>query len=160
LLVRAGADLVVADVDASRTRRVADETGARIVDAAAIAEIDAQVFAPCALGGVLDAACAATLRARIVCGAANNQLANPEVAEQLRVRRIVYAPDYVVNAGGIINVAAEYLAESAAEVRGRVMAIGPRTRGILDRAASEALPTSVVADRMAEELMRQSEAVI
>jgi leucine dehydrogenase len=160
LLARAGADLVIADVDASRTRRVADGTGARIVDAAEIAEVDAQIFAPCALGGVLDAGFAATLRARIVCGAANNQLATPEIAEQLRTRRIVYAPDYVVNAGGIINVAAEYLAESADEVRGRVMAIGPRTRAILDQAASEELTTSAVADKMAEELMRRSEGVV
>lgn len=158
LLAQAGADLVVADVDASRTRRVADETGARIVDAAEIAEVDAQIFAPCALGGGLDAICAASLRARIVCGAANNQLATPEIAEQLRTRRIVYAPDYVVNAGGIINVAAEYLAESAGEVRGRVMAIGPRTRAILDQAADEGLTTSAVADRMAEELMCRAEA--
>ncbi|RYE52509.1 MAG: amino acid dehydrogenase, partial [Hyphomicrobiales bacterium] len=136
-----------------------EDLGIDVGDLGCIDDVDAQIFAPCALGGVLDAGLAETLRARIVCGAANNQLATPEIAERLRARRIVYAPDYVVNAGGIINVAAEYLAESADEVRGRVMAIGPRTRAILDQAASERLTTSAVADQMAEDLMRYSDAM-
>ncbi|MYL98204.1 NAD(P)-binding domain-containing protein [Novosphingobium sp. FGD1] len=153
LLAADGARLVIADIDPARCDRLAQETGASIVAIDEIAGADAQVFAPCALGGALDDATVAALRAGIVCGAANNQLAAPHLAEVLMARGIDYAPDYVVNAGGIINVAAEYLGESAEEVRGRVMQIGPRTRAILETAKAGNLPPPVVADRMAESLM-------
>ncbi|HUD30643.1 MAG TPA: Glu/Leu/Phe/Val dehydrogenase dimerization domain-containing protein [Novosphingobium sp.] len=153
LLAQDGAHLVIADIDAARCERLAEETGARIVAIEAIAAEDAEVFAPCALGGALDEATVAALRAGIVCGAANNQLAAPHLADVLMARGIDYAPDYVVNAGGIINVAAEYLGESAEEVRGRVLQIGPRTREILETAKAENLPPPLVADRMAEGLM-------
>jgi leucine dehydrogenase len=160
LLASAGARLVIADVDPVRARAVAEETGASVVGISAISAVDAEVFAPCALGGSLDADCVSALRARVVCGAANNQLAAPEIADQLRARGIVYAPDYVVNAGGIINVAAEYLGESEAEVRDRVLAIGPRTRELLERAADEGLTTSTAADREAETLIKHPEVVL
>lgn len=160
LLAADGARLVIADIDPLRCARLAEETGARIVGIEAIAQEDVQVFAPCALGGTLDEATVAALRAGVVCGAANNQLAQPHLAETLMARGIAYAPDYVVNAGGIINVAAEYLGESAEDVRGRVMAIGPRTREILEAAASDGLAPSLVADRMAEALMLRGEPVL
>jgi leucine dehydrogenase len=157
LLAADGARLVIADIDPARCARLAEETGARIAGIADIAGEDVQVFAPCALGGALDAATVAALRAGVVCGAANNQLATPDMAQVLMARGIAYAPDYVVNAGGIINVAAEYLGESAEDVRGRVLEIGPRTHDILATAASEALAPSLVADRMAEALMTRGE---
>lgn len=157
LLAADGARLVIADIDPLRCAVLAEETGARTVGIEAIVHEDVQVFAPCALGGALDAATIAALRAGVVCGAANNQLAESHLAESLMARGIAYAPDYVVNAGGIINVAAEYLGESADQVRGRVMEIGPRTREILETAASEGLAPSLVADRMAETLMMRSE---
>lgn len=150
----AGAKLVIADIDPLRCARLAEELGAEVVDIAQIAGIAADVFAPCALGGALDEATVLALRASVVCGAANNQLASPDMADLLVERGISYAPDYVVNAGGIINVAAEYLGESESKVRGRVLEIGPRTREILDTAACDGLPPPVVADRMAEALMR------
>ncbi|MEE4453341.1 Leu/Phe/Val dehydrogenase [Novosphingobium resinovorum] len=153
----AGARLVVADIDPLRCARLAEELGAEVVGIEAIAGVEAEVFAPCALGGALDEATVLALQARVVCGAANNQLASPDMADLLVERGIAYAPDYVVNAGGIINVAAEYLGESEGEVKGRVMEIGPRTRTILDAAGRDGLPPPVVADRMAEELMQRPE---
>ena len=155
LLEAAGADLVVADIDPHRAARAAESCGARVIGVTEIAAVSCEVFAPCALGGVLDQATVSSLKARIVCGAANNQLGSPEAASLLLQRGISYAPDYVVNAGGIINVAAEYLVESEQEVRGRVMKIGPRTASILENAAESGLSPSLVADRMAEDLMER-----
>ncbi|HKT84884.1 MAG TPA: Glu/Leu/Phe/Val dehydrogenase dimerization domain-containing protein [Novosphingobium sp.] len=154
LLNEARAKLVVADIDPHRAAQAAEFCGARVVGLAEIAAVPCEVFAPCALGGALDDTTVSVLNARIVCGAANNQLATPDMAALLLQRGISYAPDYVVNAGGIINVSAEYLGESEEEVRGRVMKIGPRTAAILEKAAAGGLPPSHVADRMAEELMK------
>ncbi|MCT2398989.1 Leu/Phe/Val dehydrogenase [Novosphingobium mangrovi (ex Huang et al. 2023)] len=155
LLADEGARLVIADIDDTRCARLAEDLGVRVAPIAEIAEVEAEVFAPCALGGALSEASVSALRASLVCGAANNQLADPSVAQMLLDRGIAYAPDYVVNAGGIINVAAEYLGESSDDVRARVLRIGPRTADVLDRASQEGLPPSVVADRMAEHLMRR-----
>jgi len=103
LLADAGAVLVVADVRTEAATRVADELGARVVEVAAIETQDVDVLAPCALGGTLTADLAGRLRARIVAGAANNQLASPAVGRVLAARGVLYAPDYVINAGGVIN---------------------------------------------------------
>lgn len=155
MLAEAGAELVVADIDPARCARVAEVHGARVVPVHEIAEVAADIFAPCALGGVLDAATIGRLEARLVCGAANNQLASEDMAALLLERGVTYVPDYVANAGGIINVAAEYLKESADEVRQRVVRIGPRVAAVLDEAAREGLAPSIVADRTAERLMQQ-----
>ncbi|WP_313439422.1 Glu/Leu/Phe/Val dehydrogenase dimerization domain-containing protein [Novosphingobium sp.] len=155
MLAEAGAELVVADIDPARCARVAEAHGARVVPVHEIAGVAADIFAPCALGGVLDAATIATLEARLVCGAANNQLASEDMAALLLERGVTYVPDYVANAGGIINVAAEYLKESADEVRQRVVRIGPRVAAVLDEAARDGLAPSIVADRTAERLMQQ-----
>jgi leucine dehydrogenase len=151
MLADAGARLILADVDPGRRERLAAIHGAKIVDVADIAAADADVFAPCALGGVLDARSVAVMRAKLVCGAANNQLAAGEVGTMLLDRGITYVPDYVANAGGIINVAAEYLGESPLDAEARVMAIGPRVATILDQAQREGQPPSRVADRMAQD---------
>jgi len=90
------------------------------------------------------------MKARLVCGAANNQLATPEVAALLLRRGITYAPDYVVNAGGIINVSAEYLGEDEASVAARIAGIAPRVTQILHRAREEKRSPAAVADEMAE----------
>lgn len=153
LLAAEGAKLVLADIVEERAAALAAELGGTVASIAEIAGAEADVFAPCALGGALDTATLAAMRAKIVCGAANNQLATPEIAQELMARDIVYAPDYVVNAGGIINVAAEYLGESESEVRARVLAIGPRTAGLLEKARTEGKSTAEVADREAERLM-------
>lgn len=152
-LHEAGARLILADINAERCAALAREFGAEVASIDEIAQAEADVFAPCALGGALNEKSVASLKAGLVCGAANNQLAEPDIAKTLLERGIAYAPDYVVNAGGIINVSAEYLGESVEDVRTRTMKIGPRTAGILEEAAQSNLPPSVVADRMAERLM-------
>ncbi len=152
-LAEAGAKLIIADIDAARCRALADELGATVVDVAEIAAADADIFAPCALGGALTQESVAAMKARLVCGAANNQLATPDVADALLARGIVYAPDYVVNAGGIISVSAEYLGEDEASVRTRVGRIGPRVARLLEQAAREGRSPAMVADEMAEAII-------
>jgi leucine dehydrogenase len=155
LLRDAGAKLVVADVDMARVARLADELGATVVDVHEIFAVDADVFAPCALGGVLNARTIPVLKAKLVCGGANNQLATERDGETLLERGIVYAPDYVVNAGGIINVSAEYLGETTEQVRERVLAIAPRLREVLQQAEREGKPSNVVADSLARQLIAE-----
>ncbi len=152
-LADAGARLVIADVAPGRRDRLAAILNARVVGTDAIASVDADIFVPCALGGVLDEPTIATLKAKLVCGAANNQLAAPDVADMLRDRGIAYVPDYVANAGGIISVSAEYLGENRSSVAQRVAQIGPRVTDILDEAAARNLSPAVVADEMAEAIV-------
>jgi len=149
----AGARLVIADTDAARCFALAKEVGASVVGVEQIASIEADVFAPCALGGALTRDVVANLTARLVCGAANNQLASPDVAALLLERGIVYLPDYVVNAGGIISVSAEYLGEDAGHVGQRVAAIAPRVGMLIARAAAEGRSPAHVADEMAEQVI-------
>lgn len=149
----AGARLVIADTDAARCFALAKQVGASVVGVDQIASVEADVFAPCALGGALDLEVARNLRAKLVCGAANNQLATPDVAALLHDRGIVYLPDYVVNAGGIISVSAEYLGEDAAHVGQRVAGIAPRVAALIERAAAEGRSPAYVADEMAEQVI-------
>ncbi|MDO9370116.1 MAG: Glu/Leu/Phe/Val dehydrogenase dimerization domain-containing protein [Sphingopyxis sp.] len=158
-LADAGANLVIADPDPVRRDRLGAILGARIVDVDAIAGVEADIFAPCALGGALSHESVGKLKAKLVCGAANNQLASPDVAALLMDRGVVYAPDYVVNAGGIINVSAEYLGEDESDVELRVAAIAPRVAALLERAARERRSPAVVADEMAEETIAGAERV-
>ncbi|AXB78817.1 Glu/Leu/Phe/Val dehydrogenase dimerization domain-containing protein [Novosphingobium sp. P6W] len=154
LLTEEGARLYIADIDPLSCARLSERTGAKTVPLHQITSVDAQVFAPCALGGAVTATVGANLRAGVICGAANNQLASADVPNMLNERGILYAPDYVVNAGGIINVAAEYLEESQEQVHGRVMSIGPRTQLILEEAKLRGVSPVDVADAMAEQKMR------
>lgn len=158
-LADAGARLVIADPSPVRRDRLKAILGAEVVDAEDIAGVDADIFAPCALGGALTRQNVAKLKAKIVCGAANNQLASPEIADLLVERGITYAPDYVVNAGGIINVSAEYLGEDEGHVAGRVAKIGPRVTSILERAAREKRSPAAVADEMAEQVIAGAQRV-
>lgn len=148
-----GARLVVADVDAGRVAEVARLYGARAVAAEAIHAVPADVFAPCALGGVLGERVVERLGSAIVCGAANNQLASVHDGQRLLDRGVTYCPDYVVNAGGIINVAAEYLGQGAAEVEAAVAAIPVRLQQLLARADRERTPAGAVADQMARQMI-------
>lgn len=159
LLAGQGARLVVADIDPARQARLADETGADTAGLDNILTADVDVLAPCALGGAITAPVAATLRARIVAGAANNQLAMPEAGAILHRRGVTYVPDYVANAGGIIAVGAEYLGQgSEATVLADVDAIGPRIADLLERSAAEATPPEVIADRMARQIIAAARA--
>lgn len=153
LLAGAGARLVVADVDAGRAAALAAELGATVAGIDEIFDVPADVFAPCALGGVLNEHTIPRLTAKVVCGGANNQLGTERHGELLLERGILYAPDYVVNAGGIINVSAEYLGESADQVQGRVRQIAPRLLDILKQADAERRPSSLVADELARSII-------
>jgi valine dehydrogenase (NAD+) len=116
-------------------------------------EID--VYAPCALGGALNDETVPVLRARVVCGAANNQLAHPGIEKVLEDRGILYAPDYVVNAGGVIQVADEIEGFNFERARSRASRIFDTTRQVLQLAASEGVPPAVAADRLAERRMAE-----
>ena len=162
LLRGAGARLVVSDVAAAALERVVIEFGANVVTPDGIFDADCDIFAPCALGGAINADTVPRLRAAIVAGAANNQLATPEDGVALRHRGILYAPDYVINAGGLINVAWEVLHRGEPYDRVATLAevarIGPRLDRIFDRAAAEGRPPHQVADAMARERLHVSEA--
>jgi leucine dehydrogenase len=153
LLHEAGAKLIVAEQRSELAARAAALFGAEIAGTRTILEARADVFAPCALGAVLDAESIAHLKASVVCGAANNQLATPEDGKRLARAGVLYAPDYVVNSGGIINVAAEYLGWSHDEVERRVGAIGQTLAQVLDYANGAGLPPHEAADALAREVL-------
>jgi len=154
LLAKDGAKLTLADVDVDRAEALAAELGADAVAADSILRVEADVVSPCALGAILTADTIAALRTPIVAGGANNQLSTPEDGWRLHARGIVYAPDYVINAGGIINVGLEYLGHGdRAEVESRIAEIPGRLETIWDETAASGEPSSIVADRMAQRLI-------
>lgn len=153
LLHGAGARLFVAEPRAEVAERAVAEFGATLLPANALFSAPADVLAPCALGGVLHEGTIAVLKARVVCGAANNQLATPEDGARLADRGVLYAPDYLVNAGGIINVAAEHLGWSSDEAAVRIDRIAQRLNDLLDQADSAGMPTNLAADSMAREII-------
>jgi leucine dehydrogenase len=150
LLAAEGAKLSVADVRAAAIERAVDEYHATPVSAPDILLQDVDVFAPCALGAVLSAQTIAHLRAKVVAGAANNQLALDRDGQALHAAAVLYAPDYVINAGGIINVFHEYYGvSSAAQVLGAIAAIPARLTDIFERSRRENRPTNAIADELA-----------
>jgi leucine dehydrogenase len=149
-----GARLSVADVDAARAQKLADATDAGVVDASEIMTLEADVLSPNALGAILTEQSIAALRVPVVAGGANNQLATPGDGERLRERGILYAPDYVINAGGIINVSTEYLRDGdASVVRRRIEAIPDRLERIWTESESSGRDPAAVADTMARRLI-------
>jgi len=153
-LAAEGAKLTLADVDNVRAAALAAELGAQVVDANAIVGIEADVFSPNALGAILNEYSIPLLKVAAVAGGANNQLATPTDAARLHDRGILYAPDYVINAGGIINVALEYLGQGDRdEVNARIAQIPSRLDTIWDESAATATPAADVADAMARKLI-------
>jgi leucine dehydrogenase len=151
-LAEAGARLVLADVDDVRAKELANELGGSSVDAEEVVDADCDVFSPCATGGVLSRDTIARLRCRVVAGAANNQLAESEDADRLAERGILYAPDYVVNAGGIIHLASlELLGEDVSARDGRVRAIGDTLREVFRVADERGISTAAAADAIVEQ---------
>jgi leucine dehydrogenase len=150
-LARAGARLLVADVYEPAVERAVTGLRARRVAPDEAHRAEADLFVPCALGGVLDARSIPELKAAVVAGAANNQLADPADAERLRRRGILYAPDYAVNAGGVIAIAFDRPGASRFAILEQVERIGETVGAILARAEAEGLTTAAVADRLAEE---------
>ena len=154
LLSGAGATLIVADVDADNLARVRAELPVTEVAPTQLLFADVDVLAPCALGNVLTSVTIPKLTAKIVAGAANNQLANPDDGVRLAERGILYAPDYVINAGGIISVAREYLGVSHEdEVRAEVERIPERLQAIFAEAEATGRPTDAVADDLARRIV-------
>lgn len=149
-----GARLTIADIDRNRANALAQQVGGQTVDATQILGIEADVLSPCALGAVFNAETIADLKVPIIAGGANNQLATPADGERLMQRSILYAPDYVINAGGIINVVLEYLGNSdEAEVRTRIERIPGRLEAIWDESAAQQRDSAAVADAMARRLI-------
>jgi leucine dehydrogenase len=152
-LAQAGARLTICDTDEARRKAVSVELGATVVDVDQILEVECDIVAPCALGGALTEALVPRLKCKAVAGAANNQLRTPGVGKALAARGIFYAPDYVINGGGLINVAEEYAGYNAASSRKKVMAIYDTIADIIDRSKREKQQPEVIADRMAEEII-------
>jgi glutamate dehydrogenase/leucine dehydrogenase len=149
LLADAGAAVVVADVNTERASRVANTVGAEVVDDSAILEVACDVLAPCALGGVLDRANVARLRCRAVCGAANNQLADDTVDGLLAARGVLYAPDFIANAGGIINIAEEFVGYRQERAIARAEQIEHTTAAVFGLARERAIAPGAAAVAMA-----------
>ncbi|ENY80725.1 MULTISPECIES: Glu/Leu/Phe/Val family dehydrogenase [Sphingopyxis] len=153
-LAAEGAKLTLADVNLTRAKALAEELGADLADSAAIMEIEADVLSPNALGAILTERSIEKLRVPIVAGGANNQLATAADGQRIHDRGIVYAPDYVINAGGIINVALEYLGQgSQEEVESRIHLIPGRLAEIWAESKASGTPASTVADHMAQKLI-------
>jgi leucine dehydrogenase len=153
-LATAGARLTLADRDAAKAAALATELGAATVDADEILAVEADVVSPCALGAILDSQSIPLIKAKVIAGGANNQLALPEHGDEVQARGILYAPDYVVNAGGIINVALEYLdGANRAAVDSKIAGIPDRLNAVWDESVATGDNPAKVADRMAQKLI-------
>ena len=157
LLAAEGARLRVTDLGHDAVERVRDELGATVTRVESVLAEDVDVFAPCALGAILNSQTIPQLRARIVAGAANNQLADDRDGLALQLGDVLYAPDYVINAGGIISVAREHLGGSEAQVTAEIQAIPARLTEIFERSRRERRPTNCIADEMARERIGRGE---
>ncbi|SMF75858.1 Glu/Leu/Phe/Val family dehydrogenase [Allosphingosinicella indica] len=154
LAAKDGARISVADIDQARAEKLAAEVGGTVVSTDAILTLEADVLAPCALGAILTEQSIAALNVPIVAGGANNQLATPEDGDRVQARGILYAPDYVINAGGIINVASEYLGDAdQAGVQARIEKIPGRLDSIWDESETTGRNPAAVADAMAQRLI-------
>ncbi len=156
-VLEAGAKVVICDVAEAAVQRVRAEHP-EVDVAASQAELAAgpmDIYSPCALGGSIDDDTVATLTARIICGGANNQLAHPGIEKQLADRSIVYTPDYLVNSGGVIQVADELAGFSFDRAQSRAAQIFDTTRKILAIADADGVPPAVTADRLAERRMSE-----
>ncbi|MFW6330484.1 MAG: Glu/Leu/Phe/Val family dehydrogenase [Gemmatimonadota bacterium] len=154
-LAAEGAKLIVTDIDDERVKRVVDEFGATPVKPDEIYGVEAQVFAPCALGAVVNDETLPQFKFDIIAGAANNQLAEERHGQELKDRGILYAPDYVINAGGVINVYGELNGWSLDRSKRKAGEIYDTLEQLFELAEAEGLPTSQAADRIAERRIEQ-----
>lgn len=157
-LHEAGSSLIVSDIRDEVVGRAVETFGATAVGVDAIHAAEADVFAPCALGAVINEETLPQIKARIVAGSANNQLAEDSHGDMLADRAILYAPDYVINAGGIINIAHEGGNYDCDEAFAHVAGIGKTLSDLFMRADTESLPPHRMADRMAQEIIAQARA--
>ncbi|TAL29103.1 MAG: Glu/Leu/Phe/Val dehydrogenase [Alphaproteobacteria bacterium] len=163
-LHQAGAQLIVTDMAADKVDMASREFGAMAVALNSIYDIEADVFAPCALGGILNDDTLTRIKAKVIAGAANNQLAEARHGDVLRDMKVLYAPDYVINAGGLISVYYEHLARSTNKAFERQMVldhvakIDGTSESIFKRADQEGISTSLAADRIAEGCFKSKKA--
>jgi leucine dehydrogenase len=149
-----GAKLSIADVDQAKAQKLVDATGGKLLSPDDILSLEADVVSPNALGAILNEQTIAALKTPIVAGGANNQLATGQDGERLHARGILYAPDYVINAGGIINVCTEYLGDGDASlVRQRIEGIPVRLEQIWTESQASGRDPASVADAMAQRLI-------
>ena len=155
-LHEAGAKLIVSDIDSAKAARVAKATGARVVEGDAIFSADADIFSPCALGGIINDSTIPKLKVRIVAGGANNQLLEERHGEELMQRGILYAPDYVANAGGVINVYGEVAGWDAQKALDKADDIYDTVLKVFDIAERMNIPKYEAADRLAEQRLAEA----
>ncbi|WP_256642510.1 Leu/Phe/Val dehydrogenase [Streptomyces murinus] len=160
-LLDEGAKVVITDVRPDAVQRILDEHEGvtAVADTDALIRLEGlDIYAPCALGGALNDATVPVLTAKVVCGAANNQLAHPGVEKDLADRGILYAPDYVVNAGGVIQVADELHGFDFERCKAKATRIFDTTLAIFARAKEDGIPPAAAADRIAEQRMAEARA--
>jgi leucine dehydrogenase len=150
----AGAKLIVTDIDQERVKHVVSEFGARAVGPDEIYAVQADIFAPCALGGIINDKTIPQLKVQIVCGAANNVLLEERHGTALEEKGILYTPDYVANAGGVINVYSELAGWSSARAFRKADEIYETVLKVFKIAKSDQVPTYVAADRLAEQRIK------
>ncbi|MEW6047727.1 MAG: Glu/Leu/Phe/Val dehydrogenase dimerization domain-containing protein [Bacillota bacterium] len=150
-LVQAGADVTVTDIRPEKVKRAVDELGVKAVEPERIFDVECDIFSPCALGGVLNDETIPRIKAPIIAGAANNQLGEVRHGDALHARGVLYAPDYVINGGGVINVAEELTPEgySAARARAKVERIYDRVLEVIELSRRRNIPTHRAADELA-----------
>ena len=150
-----GARLIVSDVDAEKVKHAVEGFNAQAVSPDEVYSVEADVFAPCALGGIINDRTIPRLKAEIVCGGANNQLLEERHGDALEACGILYAPDYVANAGGVLSGGADLFGWPAERVRAEVLAIYDTMLSIFEIAKVEGIPTYKAADRLAERRLRE-----
>lgn len=150
----AGAILLIADIDPEKVARCVAEFGAEAIDPEQISTTECDIFAPCGLGAVINDRSIDRLRCKVIAGSANNQLAEPYHGKLLHEQNILYAPDYVINAGGLINVSLGMHQVPEQEIEQKTREIGDTLREIFERSSRSDTPTSEVADHLAEETLR------
>lgn len=154
-LAEEGAAIVVTDIDEARVRTVVAELGARPVGPDAIYDVDADILAPCALGAIVNDETIPRLRVEIIAGAANNQLAEERHGDELHRLGILYAPDYVINAGGLINVYGELNGWSPERAKAKASEIYQTLGQLFELANEHGIPTHTAADRLAERRLEE-----
>ena len=155
LVAAAGGKLIVADLDEAKARATAQMLDAQVATPGEILFSDCDVFAPCAMGAILNDETIPRLRCKVVAGSANNVLESPRHGEELHRREIVYAPDYCVNAGGLIFLEEEILGHEAEQTLLRVRAVGELVAKVIDRAREDGISTTRAADLIAGERLEQ-----
>ncbi|MCP3738552.1 branched-chain amino acid dehydrogenase [Rossellomorea sp. BNER] len=146
-----GANLIVTDINKEAVQKAVDEFGAKAVDTNEIYGVDCDIFAPCALGAIINDETIPQIKAKVIAGAANNQLKETTHGDTIHEMGIVYAPDYVINAGGVINVADELYGYNRERAMKKVEQVYNNVERVIEIAKRDGIPTYAAADRMAEE---------